>query len=324
MGEPVHAWADTPVLAGIHRAMEHGLRQQGVSVHRDEVGGHRAFWYDAPPRRLPETERAAAPVTVLLHGLGDSSDTYAGLIASLARRGRRVLALDLLAHGRTEAPAAGFATIDVQAAFVRAFLDQVLRGQQVTLVGQSMGGWVAARVAGTSSAVAKLVLVASPGIEYDEMWERAKLLDIADARDVDLLWRMSCFRVPLVLRVAQHEVARLFRAPPVRGFLEHPSAEGFLSETEIRDIRIPTEILWGDQDGLAPPAIGSLLHKWIPDSRLTIIRRCGHAIQYERPRAFLRFLDGVLPRLGPRRIGLDRIRRLTTGRVGLGGQESRD
>ena len=67
-----------------------------MSVQRKSVvaGGHRLAYQEAGP--------AAGPVVVLIHGLASDSDTWDRAIEPLAARGLRVIALDLMGHGRSD------------------------------------------------------------------------------------------------------------------------------------------------------------------------------------------------------------------------------
>jgi pimeloyl-ACP methyl ester carboxylesterase len=81
----------------------------------------------------------SAPPLVLLHALGENSADWAEVMPALAR-GRRVYALDLRGHGRSDWP--GEYSLELMRADVLRFLD-VLGLGTVDLIGHSMGGVVA-------------------------------------------------------------------------------------------------------------------------------------------------------------------------------------
>ncbi|WP_217567052.1 alpha/beta fold hydrolase [Streptomyces sp. GbtcB7] len=83
-------------------------------------------------------QESAAPL-VLLHALGENSTDWAEVMPALAR-GRRVYALDLRGHGRSDWP--GEYSLELMRADVLRFLDVVGLGT-VDLIGHSMGGVVA-------------------------------------------------------------------------------------------------------------------------------------------------------------------------------------
>ncbi len=55
---------------------------------------------------------------------------------------------------------------------------------------------------------------------------------------------------------------------------------------EVRDIKQPTLLIWGNNDAITPPFVGEEFHKLIPNSELHFIDKCGHAPMMERPEEF--------------------------------------
>jgi pyruvate dehydrogenase E2 component (dihydrolipoamide acetyltransferase) len=105
-------------------------------------------------RRWGEADRTA----LLVHGFGGDAQTWATLAAGLARSGWSAAAPDLPSHGAT----------DVEAATPADLVDALLAvlatiGRPVTLVGHSLGAWVAAEAAARTE-VAGLVLLAPAGL----------------------------------------------------------------------------------------------------------------------------------------------------------------
>ncbi|MFF4229737.1 alpha/beta fold hydrolase [Streptomyces sp. NPDC001820] len=77
-----------------------------------------------------------APPLVLLHALGEDATDWEAVVPALARR-RRVYALDLRGHGRSEWP--GDYSLELMQADVLRFMDARGLGS-VDLIGHSMGG----------------------------------------------------------------------------------------------------------------------------------------------------------------------------------------
>jgi pimeloyl-ACP methyl ester carboxylesterase len=77
------------------------------------------------------------PALLLVHGIGDSSATWRGLLPRLARN-NTVIAPDLLGHGRSDKPRADYSV----AGFACGMRDllSVLDVDRVTVVGHSLGG----------------------------------------------------------------------------------------------------------------------------------------------------------------------------------------
>jgi len=103
----------------------------------------------------------SGPPLLLVHGIGDSSETWRTVIPRLARR-HMVIAPDLLGHGRSAKPRADYSV----AAYANGMRDLlgVLGIERVTLVGHSLGGGVAMQFAYQfPERTERLVLVASGG-----------------------------------------------------------------------------------------------------------------------------------------------------------------
>ena len=97
------------------------------------------------------------PPMVLVHGLGGSHLDWSLLAPRLTGQ-FRVTAPDLLGYGLTR-PDHRASTVDANTELVNAFIDQVAGGP-VVLVGNSMGGLIAARQAAAQpSKVSKLILI---------------------------------------------------------------------------------------------------------------------------------------------------------------------
>ena len=66
---------------------------------------------------------------------------------------------------------------------------------------------------------------------------------------------------------------------------------------ELNQIKLPTCLIWGNNDTITPPFVGEEFHKLIPNSELHFIDKCGHAPMMEVPEAFNEILGGFLTRL---------------------------
>lgn len=66
---------------------------------------------------------------------------------------------------------------------------------------------------------------------------------------------------------------------------------------ELKDIKLPTLLIWGNNDTITPPFVGKEFNKLIPNSELHLIDKCGHAPMMERPDEFNEILNGFLTKL---------------------------
>ena len=125
------------------------LRQRAVFAVAAFSTAASAARADAPrPVRLATSAaRPFRPTTVLVHGLDSSKQTWETCLATLACEGYPVLAVDLRGHGESAlGRAADFAPATLAADVVAAARRSGARGPLV-VVGHSMGGRIAMRVA---------------------------------------------------------------------------------------------------------------------------------------------------------------------------------
>jgi len=66
-----------------------------------------------------------------------------------------------------------------------------------------------------------------------------------------------------------------------------------LSE-ELREIKVPTCLIWGANDTVTPPMVAEEFKKLLPNSELHWIDQCGHAPMMEQPEAFNKILAAFL------------------------------
>lgn len=63
---------------------------------------------------------------------------------------------------------------------------------------------------------------------------------------------------------------------------------------ELREITIPTCLIWGKDDTVTPPMVAEEFNRLIPNSELHWIDQCGHAPMMERPQEFNKILADFL------------------------------
>jgi pimeloyl-ACP methyl ester carboxylesterase len=250
---------------------------------------------------------------VFVHGLGGQWQNWLENIPRVAQE-RRVLALDLPGFGLTPAPPDRI-TIPGYGRFVDAFCDRLDLGE-VAMVGNSMGGYIAAEVAIQFPArVSRLVLVSAAGIS-SAATVRAPILTAGRvataiaaytaARERTLAARPRSRYLSLAL-VARHP--RLLRPDlAYEGFFKGVGKPGFGDalrasldydfRQRLPEVRVPTLIVWGEKDAIIPVRDASEFERLIPDSRKVVMRDTGHIPMAERPQAFNDLLMEFLAETG--------------------------
>src|ERR1051325_10630681 len=92
-------------------------------------------------QKIRYVDVGTGPVVVLLHGLGGNSSNWAFNFAALSAK-YRVIAPDQVGFGRSDKPLINY-RVGTYVDFLDKFLDE-LKVERATLVGNSMGGWIAA------------------------------------------------------------------------------------------------------------------------------------------------------------------------------------
>ena len=158
--------------------------------------------------------------------------------------------------------------------------------KDVTLVGSSFGGWIALEMCVRSVArVERLVLVDSLGVKFGTREER----DITDiyALPTDELHRATFHDpqrwAPDYARLDDDDlqaIARDREATALYGWRPYMHDPGL--RQWLHRVRVPTLIIWGEQDGIVAPEYGEKLSQALPDARLTMVPGAGHYPQIEQ------------------------------------------
>jgi pimeloyl-ACP methyl ester carboxylesterase len=254
-------------LAVIETLTQARLAYSGFHNEYTTIRGNRIHYYEGG---------SGAPV-VLVHGLGSRAEDWANLMQQLKQAGFHVYVIDLLGYGRSARPADASYSIPEEAQYVEEFLAQ--RGlQKVNLVGWSMGGWVAMRVALDQPArIARLVLCDSAGIRFEPSFTMFDF-EPTTIPAVQHLYRMLMPQPAEVPNFLARDMVRKFKE--LNWVVDRSARSMFrgddLLDGKLGDLQMPTLILWGKQDHLIPLATGVSMHQQIPQSVLEIYDGCGH------------------------------------------------
>jgi len=228
---------------------------------------------------------------VLVHGAGDQAGGWAKIAPRLAKS-FAVVAVDLAGHGES-APTEGplpFATL--LAGFDGAMKE--LPQGKVTLVGNSLGAWVATVWAKEHpERVQHLVLVNGGPLLGDRPDLTLQPKNRAEAdKTLQALRDPSAPMVPdFVVDDIIHEAAT---GPIARLAADAKSMSAYLLDGRLGGFDVPVDLLWGASDKLVSVDYAKRLAAQLPAARLTTIDHCGHAPQVECSKRFAEALMKVL------------------------------
>lgn len=245
----------------------------------------------------------AAPVVLLVHGLGASWRVWLENLTTLAQT-YRVLAVDLPGFGDSR-PDLRVVSHATYAETLAALCDE-LGVTGVTAVGNSFGGWICAELARSRpDLVTALVLVAAAGIPGTR---REQLKVVGMLKLADRMAPLGCRqreRLAASPRLRRRAMGFLLaRADLIPGDLaihllpEHPSpvfravldaAVSSWSEAwcaDVAELDVPALIVWGELDRQLPMRHA---HRWtrlLKGSTLVTVPGVGHMPMLEAPQVF--------------------------------------
>jgi pimeloyl-ACP methyl ester carboxylesterase len=240
------------------------------------------------------------PAVILLHGLGLDATLWRLQIPTLAQM-QRVYAVDMIGFGRSDKPPLEY-SVETFVEFLDGFMKKA-GIPRATLVGLSLGGWIAAEFAAQHpEMVERLVLVDAAGIRPPlpltepmlailnpgSLAEERSLLELvlynkelATEEFVELLFthRMRSGNGYTVARVIHRMLTR----------------DEWVNE-KLGGVRAPALVVWGRQDMLLPLALGVEYARRLPGAKLVVIEECGHLPPLEKPGEFAKAVLDFLAR----------------------------
>ena len=184
-------------------------------------------------------------------------------------------------------------------AFFYLDLLDALQLPRVTLVGASLGGWLAAEIAVLApERVAALVLIDAAGLRV----AGAPAPDVFMLNPVQLAELL--FHDPALRSAAIEQAAVLDQSPEeLRNYLRNRIATSHLAwnpyfhdpklAERLHRVTAPTVVIWGSEDRLLPVAHAQRWQELIEDVRIELIADAGHLPHIEQPERVVEILRSV-------------------------------
>lgn len=274
----------------------------GMQDNRIQVNG---VWFG-----IEQRGRKDAPALVLLHGFTGSAVSWGKHLDVFAASGLRVVALDMLGHGRSDAPQ------EPRRYAIERCCDDILTVMQkldiqegeATLLGYSMGGRIALFTAFSGFFRALILESASEGLadederykrrrrdnalanlieregiaSFVEIWEHLPLFESQKQLSPDAQIRLHAQR----MMNSEQGLANSLRGVGVGA---QPSLHA-----QLPSLTLPTLLIAGELDDKFTE-IGREMASVLPHAQLAIVPGAGHTIHLEQPERFdelvLRFLN---------------------------------
>jgi pimeloyl-ACP methyl ester carboxylesterase len=253
--------------------------------------------------RVVYSDTGSGPTLVLLHATLHDRHDYDPILTALAAS-HRVIAVDWPGHGESDATAGGQ---QVTAPLLADVLEEVVLEKDLRdlrLIGNSVGGFAAARLAiRHPDRVAGLVLVDNGGFVSNPIARTFMRVLGTPAITKRLMPRFVKSymqpKTPSDHAIVERAVARA-RTPEGAALAASMWRSFATPDHDLRkqagSLTAPTQIVWGKKDTAAPLWGGRATHKLLSHSEWEIMDT-GHVVFSSEPEAFLRVVDPFLASL---------------------------
>ncbi|MCB1022846.1 MAG: alpha/beta hydrolase [Acidobacteria bacterium] len=257
--------------------------------------------------KLHYQEKGTGIPVVLIHGFTSSTYTWKDVFGPLSEK-YRVIAIDLKGFGFSEKPEGDYSRRE-QGKLVIGLLSH-LKIENAWMVGNSMGGETALNAAlQAPEKIRGLILVDSAGVSFESKggitpwyarlpyvgrWITAIALSgtgIVRAGIERSFYddsKITDDRVNYYHRLLSNDKAQRAAMLAREQFGDYPI------EDKLKDIRIPTLIIWGAEDEVIPLKAGEKMNSLIRDSELRVYEKVGHIPEEEVPEKLTKDVIGFI------------------------------
>jgi abhydrolase domain-containing protein 6 len=252
------------------------------------------------------------PTILFIHGFGDTKESYLKQAVAL-KNDYHIIVPDM----------PGFAAnprikeFDYNSSNVASLIDEFCERLNLTnlnLVGNSMGGAISCFLyMHNPQRINSISLLDSAGFYYnevhsilDEFLDGKNLFLVSETKDYRNLFNRVFHKPPFIPRPVfdylfesikgerkwyEKMVADLIHNMET---VEEGIKKDLLLNNKLKDFNVPIQLIWGEKDSLFPIETGKRIVKDAPEIILNIIKDCGHAPHYEKPKECNRHLSNFL------------------------------
>jgi abhydrolase domain-containing protein 6 len=230
---------------------------------------------------------------VAIHGFGADADHWLRVAPALRRR-FTVYAPDLVGFGSSDSGSGLTFDIDTQVDRLVAFLD-ALDIRRCVLAGNSMGGWIASRLADRYPERARALWLLAPlGVQDCERGELLRSIDLGRASPLGISsvgeFESRVFRPmfarpphlprPLKLHYAGHALSR---AEASRWMFAQAAGSQPPLELLLQHMTVPVLVQWGSEDRAVHVSGAERLKHAVRDGEVIVQQGVGHLPMLEAP-----------------------------------------
>lgn len=229
------------------------------------------------------------PPIIILHGWAKemSGKRYNGIKKLLEKKGYTVFAPDLLGFG-TSLLNKNSLELDDYVQFVKQYIE-TKKLSHVILLGHSFGGRIAIKFAATYTEKLKaLILTGASGIPRPLPSLKKKIVFVGTKifRPLFVIPPLSLF-FSFFRKLVYYSIGETdyYKSGNLSQTFKNVYKVSILSD--LPHIKVPTLLVWGENDAFTPLADGREMERLIPGATLVVVKNQGHRLPYENPELFL-------------------------------------
>lgn len=230
--------------------------------------------------RIHYLVEGAGPPLVMLHGATSSGAEDWSAQRPAFRQAFRLFIPDARSHAGTRWDVADGFDTELLTADLAAFVD-ALELRTFHLVGFSMGAMTALTYATRHPERLRTLLIS--GIDLERQPRTAVAARLMDPDRVDR--EEPAWAAQLERRHGPVQGPGAWRAL-LRALARDVGEQPLLTPAQVRSVRVPTLLAYGDRDVFCPPDHAVALYRSLPDARLFMAPNCDHQVMVSRPGLF--------------------------------------
>jgi 3-oxoadipate enol-lactonase len=238
---------------------------------------------------IEECANGAGHPVVCVHGLGGSSNNWTPVMGAL--QSFRVIRIDLPGSGRSSSGGTALSISSMVESVIA--VCRALDLSAVHFVGHSMGTIVCQHIATQKPSLVKSLalfgpLACPPDAARPHIKTRAAkaasggaaaMQEIADA--IVQGATSASTKEQLLVAVAMVRESLMRQNP--QDYAKSCAALAEAQSADLEGITVPTLLVTGSEDAVAPPAAVQEMARRLPSARVVVLDRCGHWTTFERP-----------------------------------------
>jgi len=231
---------------------------------------------------------------IILHGLMGGLSNFNGVTDYFSQRNYKILLPEL--------PVYKMSLLKTNVKSLAKYVEQFIEFKeldQVILLGNSLGGHIGLlHTKLYADKVKALVITGSSGLYESAMgdgYPKRGDYEFIKKKSEDVFYDPKVATKEIVDEVYatvnnRHKLIKTLAI--AKSAIRHNMAK------DLPNMHTPTCIIWGKEDNVTPPNVAEDFHKFLPDSDLFWIEKCGHAPMMEHPDEFNKLLDAWLQKRG--------------------------